>query len=123
MMLLLDQGLPRSTVAHLAARGIAAEHVGHLGMARATDNMILDAARQMQAAVVTLDADFHRLLATQRATTPSVVRIRIEGLKGDELARVIEGALIQAGTEIATGAAVSVTETRIRVRLLPVGRV
>ena len=59
MKLLLDQGLPRSLVRHLAAAGIAAEHVGDLGMATAADAMILDAARQRQAVVVTLAADFH----------------------------------------------------------------
>lgn len=37
MKLLLDQGLPRSTVRHLAGMGIAAEHVGDLGMAMAAD--------------------------------------------------------------------------------------
>jgi len=41
---LLDQGLPRSAVSALAARGIADEHVGHLGMATATDQEIIDAA-------------------------------------------------------------------------------
>jgi predicted nuclease of predicted toxin-antitoxin system len=63
MKLLLDQGLPRSTVRHLAGMGIVAEHVGDLGMARAADAHILDAARARQAVVVTLDADFHAPLA------------------------------------------------------------
>ena len=39
MKLLLDQGLPRSTVRHLAAVGIAAEHVGDIGMAAAADTL------------------------------------------------------------------------------------
>ena len=89
MNLLLDQGLPRSAVAHLAAQGIAAEHTGDIGLSRAADDLILEVACQKQATVVTLDADFHRLLAKQRATAPSVIRIRIEGLKGDDVASLV----------------------------------
>ncbi len=121
MKLLLDQGLPRSLVRHLAAAGIAAEHVGELGMATASDAMILDAARRRQAVVVTLDADFHQLLAVSRAESPSVVRVRIEGLKGDRLALILAQVIALAGAELAAGAVVSVTEARIRVRSLPIG--
>lgn len=122
MKLLLDQGLPRSTILHLAGMGIAAEHVGELGMARAADADILNVARKRQAVVVTLDADFHALLATSRATNPSVVRIRIEGLKGEQTAALLGQVLAVAIAEIEAGAAVSVTARRIRVRLLPIGR-
>lgn len=122
MKLLLDQGLPRSTVHHLVGMGIVAEHVGDLGMARASDTHILDLARERQAVVVTLDADFHALLATSRATSPSVVRIRIEGLKGEETAALLGQVLAVAGTELEAGAVVSVTARRIRVRRLPIGR-
>lgn len=122
MRLLLDQGLPRSTVRHLTDMGIGAEHVGDLGLATATDASILDAARHRQAALVTLDADFHALLATSGAVGPSVVRIRVEGLKGDRLASLLAEVLAVAGTEIEAGAVVSVTTRRIRVRLLPIGR-
>jgi predicted nuclease of predicted toxin-antitoxin system len=89
MKLLLDQGLPRSTVTHLAANGIAAVHVGDVGMAAATDTAILESARQRQEVVVTLDAEFHQLLAMSHAKSPSVIRIRIEGLKGGALASVL----------------------------------
>lgn len=70
MKLLLDQGLPRSTVEFLADQGIVAEHVGDLGMGSAPDAMILDFARQRQMVVATLDADFHRLLAAKKAAAP-----------------------------------------------------
>ena len=44
MKLLLDQGLPRSTVQNLAIAGIAAEHVGDIAMARASDDAILESS-------------------------------------------------------------------------------
>ena len=119
MNLLLDQGLPRSAVGYLANLQITTEHVGDLGLAAASDLDILDAARLRDACVVTLDADFHAILATTSATTPSVIRIRREGLKGDELAALLNDVLRVARNELTQGAAVSVTETRIRVRMLP----
>ena len=121
MKLLSDQGLPRGTIRHLAEIGIAAEHVGDLGMARATDARILESARERQAVVVTLDSDFHTLLATSRAVRPSVVRIRIEGLKSEPLASILGRVLAEAQTELEAGAVVSVTADRIRVRRLPIG--
>ncbi|HYL64799.1 MAG TPA: DUF5615 family PIN-like protein, partial [Candidatus Methylomirabilis sp.] len=61
MKLLLDQGLPRSTVFHLRAAGVESVHVGERALATASDSAILDIARQEQCIVVTLDADFHAL--------------------------------------------------------------
>ena len=121
MKLLLDQGLPRSTLRHLSAAGITAEHAGDLGMARASDAEILDAARERRAVVVTLDADFHALLATSQAANPSVVRIRIEGLKGEQVAKLLVQVSAIAGDELSAGAVVSVTSDRVRVHLLPIG--
>ena len=122
MRLLLDQGLPRSTVRHVADMGVVAEHVGDLGLARAADAHILDVARERQAVVVTLDADFHTLLATSHAASPSVVRIRIESLNGEQLSSLLMQVLAVASAEIKAGAVVSVTARRIRVRMLPIGR-
>lgn len=119
MKFLLDQGLPRSTVVCLLDRGIDAEHVADLGIARSTDAEILQTARDRDAIVVTLDADFHALLATTHATVPSVIRIRIEGLKGDDTAEIVEEVLNSSQTELEAGAAVTVTQNGIRIRLLP----
>jgi hypothetical protein len=50
-----------------------------------------------------------------------VIRIRIEGLKGDLLAAILTQVIALAGGELAAGAAVSVAKNRIRVRSLPLG--
>ena len=54
-------------MAHLAAQGVVSEHVSSLGMSSASDEDILKEAERQQATVVTLDADFHQILATTRA--------------------------------------------------------
>jgi predicted nuclease of predicted toxin-antitoxin system len=120
MRFLLDQGLPRSAVAELAALGIQSEHVGNIGLAAATDDMILAEARLRGDVIVTMDADFHMLLALSGARTPSVIRIRIEGLQGAQIAQIIEQAVLAFGQDISGGAAVSVTPGLIRVRKLPI---
>jgi predicted nuclease of predicted toxin-antitoxin system len=121
MKLLLDQGLPRSTVQQLAAIGIVAEHVGNLGLAAASDHVILDEARNRGEVVVTLDADFHALLAHAGASGPSVIRLRIEGLDAARRAQILSQVLAVAATDLAAGAAVSVTPPDlVRIRRLPI---
>ncbi len=127
MRFLLDQGIPRSTVKILLNENLHAEHVGQLGMAKATDLEILKAAVRKKAVVVTLDSDFHTLLALERMFCPSVIRIRIEGLKGKDVACIIKEVYGQAKSELMAGAAVSVTtssigttsDIRIRIQQLP----
>lgn len=122
MRLLLDQGLPRSTVLHLQNKGIAAVHVGDIGLATASDAKILEFARQEERVVVTFDADFHTLLALSGLTEPSVIRIRIEGLRGDRIASLLGTVLALSGSDLTQGAMVSVTENGVRIRHLPLLR-
>ncbi|MCA9130862.1 MAG: DUF5615 family PIN-like protein [Planctomycetales bacterium] len=119
MKFLLDQGLPRSTVQLLSAAGVASEHVGDLGMSTATDEAILAEARTRDAVVVTLDTDFHALLALSGATTPSVIRIRLQGLRGDGVANILVQVIAAAQSELKAGSAVTVTNRRIALRKLP----
>ncbi len=122
MRLLLDQGLPRSTVLHLHNAGIEAVHVGDRGLATASDTQILDFGRQQGLVVVTLDADFHALLALSGVSGPSVIRIRIEGLRGEDLARLLVNVVRVCGDDLLKGAMVSVTENGVRIRQLPAFR-
>jgi predicted nuclease of predicted toxin-antitoxin system len=119
MKLLLDQGLPRSSVFHLRAAGMDAVHVGERALATAPDSVILGTARQEQRIVVTLDADFHALLVLSGAAGPSVIRVRIEGLQAGPLAGVLVDVLKLCKDDLSHGAMVSVTEHGVRVRRLP----
>jgi predicted nuclease of predicted toxin-antitoxin system len=120
--LLLDQGLPRSTGKHLPRAEWDVVHAGEIGMSTATDSEILEAGRRDNRVCVTLDTDFHALLATTYATFPSTVRIRREGLDARtlaELLQIIWPRIVQALDE---GAMVTVTERSVRVRRLPISR-
>lgn len=119
MKLLLDQGLPRSTVLPLRAAGIDALHVGEMSLATAPDSVILEIARQEQRIVVTLDADFHTLLAISGAVGPSVIRFRIEGLRAEYLAGMLVNVLRLCEDDLSHGAMLSITENGVRVRRLP----
>jgi len=120
MKLLLDQGLPRSTLNFIEEEGISAIHVGDIGMALADDHLILEKAENDGMTVVTLDSDFHILMALGKAIKPSVIRIRIEGLKGKQLADLLQFVISKCDMEINKGALITVKDTGIRIHLLPV---
>ena len=118
--LLLDQGLPRSTGALLAQAGWDVTHVSENGMSRADDIDILERARTDERVCVTLDADFHALLATSGERGPSVVRVRKEGLDAGALAALLQTVWPDIESALADGAMVTVTDRSIRVRRLPI---
>jgi predicted nuclease of predicted toxin-antitoxin system len=80
MRLVLDQGVPQDAAALLRSLGYDYVHVGEIGMAKAADEEILALSLERNAVVVTLDADFHTILAVSGAQGPSVIRMRLQGL-------------------------------------------
>lgn len=120
MKCLLDQGLPRSAAGILSDRGVEALHLASLGLSSSPDKTILEVARAGDYVVVTLDADFHALIALSGSTSPSVIRIRIEGLKAPELARLLEQILTDHGPALTKGAIITVGQSRTAVRHLPI---
>jgi len=90
MKLILDQGTPRSAASLLREVGFDAVHTGEIGLAEAEDAVIIQQAALEERVVVTLDADFHSLLALAQTRRPSIVRIRIEGLQAKEFCMVLQ---------------------------------
>ena len=120
--LLLDQGLPRTTALYLKGQGWDVLHVGDIGLSKAKDLELIEYAKENGRVVVTLDSDFHAYLAVNNAEAPSVIRIRREGLKALEMAKLIISIWPKIDLAIQHGAMVTVTEESIRVRTLPIYR-
>lgn len=118
MKLLLDQGLPRSTAAILRENGGDVLHVGEIGMSAARDQEIIEAALAQERTVVTLDADFHALIAVSGSSAPSVIRLRIEGLRGEGLAELLKKLWPAVAEDIQHGALVTVTTKTVRIHRL-----
>lgn len=119
MKLLLDQGLPLSAARLLRDAGIDAIHVGEINLSAAEDGEIIQRAREENRVVVTLDADFHTLLALDEAVSPSVIRIRIERLRAQALTELLLRTISECEEELQQGAAVTIETRRIRIRHLP----
>jgi predicted nuclease of predicted toxin-antitoxin system len=120
MKLLLDQGAPRSAADLLRSVGFDAVHTGEIGMSEANDEEILGRALEENRVIVTLDADFHTHLALLQAQKPSVIRIRIGGLRAQPFSELLQGVIWQCTEDLESGAMVSVRESQIRIRHLPV---
>ncbi|SRR6266581_3240276 len=119
MKLLLDQDTSAGAAEILRGEGFDALHARDVGLSSADDADILEWCRREGRVIVTLDADFHALLALSGARSPSVVRIRIEGLRDRAMAELIKRVIHSVSQELMRGSAVSVTPTSIRMHALP----
>lgn len=94
MRFLVDAQLPPALVGWLAAKGHEAEHVGDLGMQKASDAAIWDYALANSAAILTKDEDFARRKVLA-AAGPAVVWIRLPNTRRRELLQWFETVMPQ----------------------------
>lgn len=121
LRIVLDQGIPRDAATRFRDIGYECTHVGEIGMSKAADDEILAWALKKNAIVVTLDADFHTMLAVSRASGPSVIRLRIEGLRAPELVELFQNILAEFKADLKQGALVTVKARKVTCHRLPVG--
>jgi predicted nuclease of predicted toxin-antitoxin system len=117
--LLLDQNLSAAAAQILRANGMDVVHAREVGLATAEDRDILIWCRENGRVLITLDADCHAILALSGATEPSVIRIRLEGLRDQALADLILRVVDSTSLDLGQGSAITVNATSIRVRRLP----
>ena len=90
-------------------------------MSAATDIQILEAARAREAVIVTLDADFHAILAVSGANAPSVIRIRQQGLKAAAFMQLLRSILSQHEDDLCHGCMITVKQRKTTCHCLPIG--
>jgi predicted nuclease of predicted toxin-antitoxin system len=118
LRVLLDQGLPRDVAEQLRTASVECRQVREIDMSAASDTDILDYAAANGFLVATLDADFHTMLIVNGMSGPSVIRIRMEGLKGPAIAAIIRDVLSMYAADLASGCMITVKKHKTTCHLL-----
>jgi len=116
---LADMGISPRSVAFLRDRGVEAVHLHELGLDRMSDAEVIKKARREGYVVLTHDLDFAELIALSGAELPSVVIFRLRDMRPDNVNRYLEVLVTEHQRALNQGAIFSVSEGRIRVRMLP----
>ena len=121
MRLLIDNALSPSVSATLSDLGHDCVHVRDLGLQSAPDSTILSLAETENRTIVSADTDFGALLAIRRKQSPSFILLRkTQGLRPPDVAEQVSGLLVRYKTEIECGCVLSVGDTHVRIRTLPI---
>ncbi len=120
MKFLVDMPLSPVLATWLGAKGHDAVHASELGLERATDEEIIDRAKNDGRTVITADLDYPRLLALAAATGPSLILFR--GGDWSEAEIIARMAQVFSALEEAdlADSIVTVDRNRMRRRRLPI---
>ena len=121
MKFLADMGISPRSVEYLRTVGHDAVHLHELDLDRMADTDILAKARVEGRIVLTHDLDFGDLLAASQAPLPSVVLFRLQDMRPATVILHLDAILAHHKQALEQGAILSVTERRVRLRMLPIG--
>ncbi len=120
MKFLIDQNRSSYLAKLLNDAGHEAVHTAELGLEHAEDSELLALADSENRVVVSGDTDFGALLVMGKATSPSLILFRARYLlRAEQQAEVILQHLDEVASDLSKGAIVVVTDSRIRIRHLP----
>ena len=119
MTLLLDMNISPKLVNLLCSHGVDAMHWMSIGKSNASDEQIMEYARQNGCIVVTYELDFSTILSITNAKKPSIIQVRKHAVELIILAEMLALAVSRWIYELDEGAVLSLDTKRARVRLLP----
>lgn len=111
--------LSPSWIAILERNGFPAVHWSAVGEGRAPDSVVLGWAWENNYIVFTHDLDFGAILASTRASGPSVIQVRTQDVSPDHLGGILVKALREYQEILEQGALITIDESRLRARILP----
>ena len=119
MRFLIDECLPARMAELLRAAGHDCTHVYELGLGGQPDEQIMATADRENRILISADTDFGELLANSPVLAPSVILLRRTDKEARSLAAVVLANLEQVTDDLAAGALIVISDTRIRARRLP----
>ena len=103
----------------LRAAGHDCVHVYELGLGGQPDEQIMALADRENRILISADTDFGELLANAPVLAPSVILLRRTDKRAGSLAAVVLANIEQVTEDLAAGALIVISDTRIRARRLP----
>ena len=97
-------------------------HLSDQGLERLSDDGIVTKALAETRVIVMHDLDFGRIVALRGDRVPSIITLRLGDMTPANVNAVLVAVLQGASTALADGSLVTVTDSGIRVRPLPITR-
>ena len=119
MKILIDMNIPLKYTELLSNKGIESIRWSTVGEPTATDDEIMQYARDNNFVVLTFDLDFGTILSTTHDSKPSVVQIRASVIHAERIVDFIAAALLHNVHELERGAILTIDANKARLRLLP----
>ena len=113
-------GISPSAATHLRQLGHDAVHLSEERLEDLDDQNIIEKARLENRVLLAHDLDFGEIMAASGSRMPSVVIFRLRNMHPKNVRRHLNVVITDHEESLAQGAIISVTESRIRVRRLPV---
>jgi len=120
MRLLANMNISPGTVDELRRRGWDVLRISDLLPANAADEIVLDKARSEGRVLISQDLDFSRLLALAGYRTPSLITVRMARPDPEMVAARLCEVLPALDRLAAEGWAVTIEDSRSRMRQLPI---
>ena len=119
MRFLCDMGISRKVSGWLRTQGHESSHLGEEGLARLPNGQIFAKAIAENRVVLTFDLDFGEIAALAGDRFASVVVFRLQNTRADHVIERLAAVLENGMDALNEGAIVTVEETRLRIRRLP----
>lgn len=120
MKFLADMGISPKTVDFLIALGFESIHLSALKLNKMLDSEILNKAKNEGFILLTHDLDFSELVAASKAKLPSVIIFRLRNMQPNNVNSTLKKIVTNHSSALKQEAIISVTDSQIRVRQLPI---